>query len=199
MKIAVFPLPLVLFPEGFLPLRIFEARYLDMVAECLKNKQKFAIIPINIEGQMESNITATTAEIIGWDHGDSGTLNIMVKGVSKVNVTELWTQENGLGNAKIKTILDEDTSIADNFRYFHDIIRELSANTLPQNYKDSLSLLFLHQVWLYLMILLFLHYQQKDHLMVLPHPLATHLLFLSLHHLVLLNDYQQNYLLKKTK
>ena len=139
MKIAVFPLPLVLFPEGFLPLRIFEARYLDMVAECLKNKQKFAIIPINIEGQMESNITATTAEIIGWDHGDSGTLNIMVKGVSKVNVTELWTQENGLGNAKIKTILDEDTSIADNFRYFHDIIRELSANTLPQNYKDSLN------------------------------------------------------------
>ena len=139
MKIAVFPLPLVLFPEGFLPLRIFEARYLDMVAECLKNKQKFAIIPINIEGQMESNITATTAEIIGWDHGDSGTLNIMVKGVSKVNVTELWTQENGLGNAKITTILDEDTSIEDNFRYFHDIIRELSANTLPQNYKDSLN------------------------------------------------------------
>ena len=139
MKIAVFPLPLVLFPEGFLPLRIFEARYLDMVAECLKNKQKFAIIPINIEGQMESNITATTAEIIGWDHGDSGTLNIMVKGVSKVNVTELWTQENGLGNAKIKTILDEDTSIEDNFRYFHDIIRELSADTLPQNYKDSLN------------------------------------------------------------
>ncbi|MEC8147478.1 MAG: LON peptidase substrate-binding domain-containing protein [Pseudomonadota bacterium] len=139
MKIAVFPLPLVLFPEGFLPLRIFEARYLDMVAECLKNKQKFAIIPINIEGQMESNITATTAEIIGWDHGDSGTLNIMVKGVSKVNVTELWTEENGLGSAKIKTILDEDTSIEDNFRYFHDIIRELSADTLPQNYKDSLN------------------------------------------------------------
>ena len=139
MKIAVFPLPLVLFPEGFLPLRIFEARYLDMVADCLKNKQKFAIIPINIEGQMESNITATTAEIIGWDHGDSGTLNIMVKGVSKVNVTELWTEENGLGSAKIKTILDEDTSIEDNFRYFHDIIRELSADTLPQNYKDSLN------------------------------------------------------------
>ena len=139
MKIAVFPLPLVLFPEVFLPLRIFEARYLDMVAECLKNKQKFAIIPINIEGQMESNITATTAEIIGWDHGDSGTLNIMVKGVSKVNVTELWTEENGLGSAKIKTILDEDTSIEDNFRYFHDIIRELSADTLPQNYKDSLN------------------------------------------------------------
>ena len=106
---------------------------------CLKNKQKFAIIPINIEGQIESNITATTAEIIGWDHGDSGTLNIMVKGVSKVNVTELWTEENGLGSAKIKTILDEDTSIEDNFRYFHDIIRELSADTLPQNYKDSLN------------------------------------------------------------
>lgn len=139
MKIAVFPLPLVLFPEGFLPLRIFEARYLDMVADCLKNKKKFVIIPVNIEGRMESNITATTAEIISWDHGDSGTLNIMVKGISKVTVTELWTEENGLGIANIKTILDEDTSIQDNFRYFHDIIKELSVDNLPENFKDSLN------------------------------------------------------------
>ena len=80
MKVAVFPLPLVLFPEGFLPLRIFEARYLDMVADCLKNKKKFAIIPVSVEGQMETSITATTAEIVSWDHGESGTLNIIVKG-----------------------------------------------------------------------------------------------------------------------
>ena len=78
MKVAVFPLPLVLFPEGFLPLRIFEARYLDMVADCLKNK-KFAIIPVSVEGQMETSITATIAEIVSWDHGESGTLNIIVK------------------------------------------------------------------------------------------------------------------------
>lgn len=139
MKIAVFPLPLVLFPEGFLPLRIFEARYLDMVADCLKNKKKFAVIPVSIEGQMEANITATTAEIVSWDHGESGTLNIVVKGISKVNVTELSTTENGLGVAKIKTILDEDTSIEDNFRYFHDIIRELSNNSLPEYFEGALN------------------------------------------------------------
>ena len=139
MKIAVFPLPLVLFPEGFLPLRIFEARYLDMVADCLKNKKKFVVIPVSIEGQMEANITATTAEIVSWDHGESGTLNIVVKGISKVNVTELSTTENGLGVAKIKTILDEDTSIEDNFRYFHDIIRELSNNSLPKHFEGALN------------------------------------------------------------
>ena len=72
MKVAVFPLPLVLFPEGFLPLRIFEARYLDMVADCLKNKKKFAIIPVSVEGQMETSITATTAEIVSWDHENQG-------------------------------------------------------------------------------------------------------------------------------
>ncbi len=139
MKIAVFPLPLVLFPEGFLPLRIFEARYLDMVADCLKNKKKFAVIPVSIEGQMEAKITATTAEIISWDHGESGTLNIVVKGISKVNVTELSTTENGLGVAKIKTILDEDTSIEDNFRYFHDIIREMANNNLPEHFEGALN------------------------------------------------------------
>ena len=139
MKVAVFPLPLVLFPEGFLPLRIFEARYLDMVADCLKNKKKFAIIPVSVEGQMETSITATTAEIVSWDHGDSGTLNIIVKGISKVNVTELSTTENGLGIAKIKTILDEDTSIGENFRYFHDIIRELSNHDLPESFEGALN------------------------------------------------------------
>ena len=54
-------------------------------------------------------------------------------------MTELSTTENGLGVAKIKTILDEDTSIEDNFRYFHDIIRELSNNSLPEHFEGALN------------------------------------------------------------
>ena len=56
-----------------------------------------------------------------------------------MNVTELSTTENGLGIAKIKTILDEDTSIGENFRYFHDIIRELSDHDLPESFEGALN------------------------------------------------------------
>ena len=35
-SIALFPLNVVLFPEGPLPLRIFETRYVDMVSRCMR-------------------------------------------------------------------------------------------------------------------------------------------------------------------
>ena len=35
-QIALFPLNLVLFPGGPLPLRIFETRYVDMVRRCMR-------------------------------------------------------------------------------------------------------------------------------------------------------------------
>ena len=34
--LPLFPLHTVLFPGGLLPLKIFEARYLDMARECLR-------------------------------------------------------------------------------------------------------------------------------------------------------------------
>lgn len=34
VTIPLFPLHTVLFPEGQLPLRIFEVRYIDMVRQC---------------------------------------------------------------------------------------------------------------------------------------------------------------------
>ena len=36
MRIALFPLKTVLFPGGVLPLRVFEARYMDMVRDCMR-------------------------------------------------------------------------------------------------------------------------------------------------------------------
>ena len=35
-SIALFPLNIVLFPDGPLPLRIFETRYFDMVRRCMR-------------------------------------------------------------------------------------------------------------------------------------------------------------------
>lgn len=38
VELPLFPLDTVLFPDGLLPLRIFEVRYLDMVRRCQQSQ-----------------------------------------------------------------------------------------------------------------------------------------------------------------
>ena len=45
-EIPLFPLPLVLFPGGRLPLQIIEARYLDMLTACVRNDSGFGVVMI---------------------------------------------------------------------------------------------------------------------------------------------------------
>ena len=46
MKLPLFPLDTVLFPGCMLDLQIFEARYLDMVSQCLKAGHGFGVVHI---------------------------------------------------------------------------------------------------------------------------------------------------------
>ncbi len=43
-QLPLFPLHTVLFPEGVLPLRIFEVRYLDLIQRCLKEGAPFGVV-----------------------------------------------------------------------------------------------------------------------------------------------------------
>jgi Lon protease-like protein len=45
-KIPLFPLGTVLFPDGIIALKIFEARYLDMIKQCLREKAEFGVISV---------------------------------------------------------------------------------------------------------------------------------------------------------
>ena len=53
-EIPLFPLPLVLFPGGRLPLQIIEARYLDMLTACVRNDSGFGVVMIK-EGRQILN------------------------------------------------------------------------------------------------------------------------------------------------
>ena len=41
---ALFPLSVNVLPGAFLPLQIFEPRYIDMISECLANSEGFCIV-----------------------------------------------------------------------------------------------------------------------------------------------------------
>ena len=43
-SIPLFPLNTVLYPDGYLPLQIFEVRYLDMIRQCIMGEQPFGAL-----------------------------------------------------------------------------------------------------------------------------------------------------------
>ena len=43
-SLPLFPLGTVLFPDGMLPLQIFEVRYLDMIGKCHKTGAPFGVV-----------------------------------------------------------------------------------------------------------------------------------------------------------
>lgn len=83
-RLALFPLNLVLFPGGLLPLRIFEPRYLRMVSECLREDRPFVVAAI-IDGPEAGGVALTArrgtiARIIDWEQGEEGLLHLVCEG-----------------------------------------------------------------------------------------------------------------------
>lgn len=96
----LFPLGTVLFPGGMLPLRIFEARYMDMSRQCLREKSTFGVCLIR-EGR-EVGTPAThemlgcEARIIDCDMQQMGVLNISTQGARRFRVLSTTTNAQGL-------------------------------------------------------------------------------------------------------
>jgi uncharacterized protein len=88
---TIFPLGTVLFPRGVLPLRIFEARYVDMVRQCMRNDEPFGVCRI-IEGNevgklAEHEQIGCSARIVDFDKEPSGILNIRTLGEKRFKIT----------------------------------------------------------------------------------------------------------------
>ena len=114
-NLAIFPLPLVLLPGEYLPLRIFEARYLDMVANCLRQQEPFVLSPVldNDQKAMHLNMVGTTAKIIEWDKKEEETLHIVVKGAEKVVIDRPSSKNNGLIIAETTSAKDYDSGLSE--------------------------------------------------------------------------------------
>ena len=99
LNLPVFPLNVFLLPEGIARLRIFEARYLKMVKLATKN-QGFVICVNNPTAQSNSqsdgNVWGSWVDIINFDQGKDGVLEIDVKCKSLVNITDITTDADKL-------------------------------------------------------------------------------------------------------
>jgi len=68
-SLPLFPLGTVLYPDGVLPLRIFEVRYLDLIGKCYKSDAPFGVVALT-EGSEVRQLIAT-ADAASPSSGDA--------------------------------------------------------------------------------------------------------------------------------
>jgi len=114
--LPLFPLNVVLCPAGLLPLRIFEARYLDMVRTCLRNKSSFAVVAVMPEGETDSESNfpfaniGTLVDIVDADVTTVGLMNIRCVGRHRVKVDSYIQQADGLLVGQVNDITNDLSS-----------------------------------------------------------------------------------------
>ena len=125
----LFPLNTVLYPGGPLPLRIFEARYLDMISECMRNERPFGVCLI--KDGMEAGTAAQTvdigtlASIVDWNQLEGGLLGITARGGARFKIINRRVQSNQLVVAELETLPDEQNHpITEKHRSLADLLKE---------------------------------------------------------------------------
>ena len=117
----LFPLNTVLFPGGTLPLRVFEARYMDMARQCLREKSMFGVCLIR-EGREVGKPAVPErvgcqARIIECDMQQMGVLQLLTQGVERFKVLATSTNPQGLILAEVESIPAESpTPIPEQFK-----------------------------------------------------------------------------------
>ena len=143
---ALFPLSVNVLPGAYLPLQIFEPRYIDMVSECLANSEGFCIVLFKDDENEENNEylsyhdIATYVEIVDSNKLDNGLLGITVQGKYKIRIKDVWKKEDELLLGKIERINEEDDNLSNEPKYLDlwNMVKEITNH--PEIKKLNLDL-----------------------------------------------------------
>ena len=111
MSLPLFPLNTVLFPGCVLDLQIFEARYLDMIARCMKQGTGFGVVCIlegGEVGEAPQDIARIGCEALirDFQQQDNGLLGIRVEGGRRFEVLGTELQRDQLLLAQVEWLDD---------------------------------------------------------------------------------------------
>ena len=108
----LFPLNTVLFPGGLLPLRVFEARYMDMARQCLREKSMFGVCLIREGNEVGKPAVPESlgcrARIIECDMEQMGVLQLVTLGVERFKVLSMNSNSQGLILAEVEPVPAEE-------------------------------------------------------------------------------------------
>lgn len=114
----LFPLRAVLFPDGLLGLKVFEARYLDLIGACLREQRPFGVVGLRQGGEVRQGNEAvvledvgTLAEILQVDGDQPGILQLRCRGGQRFRIERRWQEASGLWRASVE-LLPADAALA---------------------------------------------------------------------------------------
>jgi Lon protease-like protein len=146
-NVPLFPLPVFLLPGGITRLRIFEQRYLKMIQ--IASKGSGFVITSNKTNSNKASTVETQdddwgswVDIINFDQGDDGVLEVDVKCKSLVQLLSIDKDKDNLhfGDVKISSHWSQSDIKAENIPLFHSLVSVFEQNPLLESlYKDDMT------------------------------------------------------------
>lgn len=118
-EMALFPLQSVLFPGALLPLRVFEARYLDLVGHCLRENAMFGVVCLRQGREVgrsgvhfeQQGVMASIGDV---DAEQAGILRVRCTGSQRFAIEGTARQQaDGLWLADVSVLPDDETMAPD--------------------------------------------------------------------------------------
>ncbi len=129
-ELPLFPLRMVLFPDGLLELKIFEARYLDLMSRCMRRAEPFGVVCLKggreVKGAegVELCEVGTTADLVDVDSAAAGILLVRCRGGHRFTLGATRQQSDGLWLGAA-TAIDADPVVAPSAAHA-DIVKSLA-------------------------------------------------------------------------
>ncbi len=105
----MFPLSVVLFPTGLLPLRVFEPRYRAMTTDCLAGDREFGVVLIErgseVGGGDQRTDVGTVARIERATQFPDGRWALLARGTVRLRVAR-WLADDPYPRAEVEVVPD---------------------------------------------------------------------------------------------
>jgi Lon protease-like protein len=114
-ELPLFPLQSVLFPAGLLGLKVFEARYLDLIGTCLREQRNFGVVSIRKGSEVGAaaalalESVGCEAELVDVDSPQPGILQVRCRGAHRFETVHAAQQPDGLWIAQVRRLPDDET------------------------------------------------------------------------------------------
>lgn len=143
-ELPLFPLGLVLFPRGALPLRIFEPRYVDMVGRCLREGSPFGVVTIRegreVGAAARFHAVGTSARIVDFDALPDGLLGIACRGERRLRVLSYRVRPDQLVVGMVEWLPEVSPQpVPAPYHALPDLLRRVLASDAAQAYAAQLT------------------------------------------------------------
>ena len=141
LTIPLFPLGTVLCPGGRLALKIFEQRYLDMAAACLKQQAPFGVCLIargkEVGESAEPHAVGTLAHFADADMEQLGILLASVRGGQRFRILTTQLQADGLLRAEVELLPEQSAEpVPEAWSGLVHLLRRVAADLGPERLPE---------------------------------------------------------------